>query len=167
MPGRIDSHDFDNVVLLRASAPFKSEAFYRRRNCFDKILLFNQLCKIFVVRETNQCCGSYDAVTYKAVIFLLEFINKNLGKIKSFQQFFISANLEEDTQNLLARIITLKDEKNINLQSSGYGVQFLSLICLTIFEKLLTTSRYKGNKGIFEDDDGNKYVPFLLGLDEP
>ncbi len=98
---------------------------------------------------------------------LLEFINKNLSKIKPFQEFSILANLEEDTQNLLARIVTLKDEKNLNLQSSGYGVQFLSLICLTIFEKLLTTSRYKSEKGIFEDDDGNKYVSLLLGLDEP
>jgi len=98
---------------------------------------------------------------------LLAFINENLSKIKSFQEFSILANLEEDTKNLLARIVTLKDEKNFNLQSSGYGVQFLSLICLTIFEKLLTTSKYKSEKGIFEDSDGNKYVPLLLGLDEP
>lgn len=98
---------------------------------------------------------------------LLNFINENLCKIKSFQEFSISANLEEDTQNLLARIVTLKDEKNINLQNSGYGVQFLSLICLTIFEKLLITSKYKREKGVFEDDEGNKYVSLLLGLDEP
>ena len=72
---------------------------------------------------------------------LLKFINENLSKIKSFQEFSILANLEDDTRNLLARIVTLKDENNINLQSSGYGVQFLSLICLTIFEKLLTISK--------------------------
>lgn len=98
---------------------------------------------------------------------LLKFINENLSKIKSFQEFSILANLEDDTQNLLARIVTLKDEKNLNLQSSGYGVQFLSLICLTIFEKLLITSKYKREKGVFEGDDGNKYIPLLLGLDEP
>lgn len=98
---------------------------------------------------------------------LLNFINENLRKIKSFQEFSIFANLEEDTQNLLARIVTLKDEKDLNLQSSGYGVQFLSLICLTIFEKLLITSKHKREKGVFEDDDRNKYVPLLLGLDEP
>jgi len=98
---------------------------------------------------------------------LLSFINENLSKIKPFNEFSILANLEEDTQNLLARIVTLKDEKNINLQNSSYGVQFLSLICLTIFEKLLTTSKYKREKGVFEDDEGNKYVSLLLGLDEP
>lgn len=108
-----------------------------------------------------------DLIDRKGVSKLLNFINKNLGKIKSFHEFSILANVEEDTQNLLARIVTLKDEQNINLQSSGYGVQFLSLICLTIFEKLLTTSKYRREKGIFEDKDGNKYVPLLLGLDEP
>lgn len=108
-----------------------------------------------------------DFINREGLDKLLEFINENLSKIKPFREFSISANLEEDTQNLLARIVTLKDEKNLNLQSSGYGVQFLSLICLTIFEKLLTTSRYKSEKGIFEDDEGNKYVSLILGLDEP
>ncbi len=98
---------------------------------------------------------------------LLAFINENLAKIKSFQEFSILADLEKDPRNLLARIVTLKDENNLNLQSSGYGIQFLSLICLTIFEKLLSATKYKSDKGIFEDNDGNKYVAVLLGLDEP
>ena len=108
-----------------------------------------------------------DFIDLESLNKLLKFINENLSKIKFFNEFSIFANLEEDTQNLLARIVTLKDEKNFNLQNSGYGVQFLSLICLTIFEKLLTKSKYKREKGVFEDDDENKYIPLLLGLDEP
>jgi len=108
-----------------------------------------------------------DFIDQESLNNLLEFINKNLNKIKFFNKFSILANLEEDTQNLLARIVTLKDENNFNLHSSGYGVQFLSLICLTIFEKLLTLNKYKREKGVFEDDNGNKYIPLLLGLDEP
>ena len=108
-----------------------------------------------------------DFIDRKGLDELLKFVNENLGKIKSFKDFSIMANVEDDTQNVLTRIVTLKDEKNFNLQSSGYGVQFLSLICLTIFEKLLTTSKSKREKGIFEDEDGNKYVSLLLGLDEP
>jgi len=109
-----------------------------------------------------------DFIDRESLNKLLKFINEeNLSKIKFFNEFSIFANLEKDTQNLLARMVTLKDEKNFNLHSSGYGVQFLSLICLTIFEKLLTMSKYKREKGVFEDDDGNKYVPLLPGLDEP
>jgi len=109
-----------------------------------------------------------DFIDRESLNKLLKFINEeNLSKIKFFNEFSIFANLEKDTQNLLARIVTLKDEKNFNLQNLGYGVQFLSLICLTIFEKILTTSKYKREKGVFEDDDGNKYISLLLGLDEP
>lgn len=31
----------------------------------------------------------------------------------------------------------------------------------------MTTSKYRRERGIFEDSDGNKYIPLLLGLDEP
>jgi len=98
---------------------------------------------------------------------LLEFTNAILKRVKPFREFSISAGLEQDSQNVLARIVTLKDEKNLDLESSGYGVQFLSLICLIIFEKLLIASKYKREKGIFEDNDGKKYIPLVLGLDEP
>lgn len=98
---------------------------------------------------------------------LLEFMNDILKKVKPFREFSILASQEQDSQNVLARIVTLKDEKGLNLESSGYGVQFLSLICLTIFQKLLTISKYRRERGIFEDNDGNKYIPLLLGLDEP
>lgn len=108
-----------------------------------------------------------DFIDRKELDKLLNFINDNLSKIKPFKEFSILANMEEDTQNLLTRIVTLKDERNFNLQNSGYGIQFLSLICLTIFEKLLVISKYKSEKGILEDKDGNKCIPLLLGLDEP
>ncbi|MDR9459503.1 MAG: AAA family ATPase, partial [Dehalococcoidia bacterium] len=122
---------------------------------------------IFTKYLNGKGIDDLDMIDRNELLKLLEFINENLSKIKSFKEFSIQANLDEDTQNLLARIVTLKDENNINLASSGYGVQFLSLICLTIFEKLLTASKYKREKGIFEDNDGNKCIPLLLGLDEP
>jgi len=108
-----------------------------------------------------------DFIDGDKVTKLLGFMNDILKKVKPFREFSIMASQEDDSQNVLARIVTLKDEKGLNLESSGYGVQFLSLICLTIFERLLTTSKYKRERGIFEDSDGNKYIPLLLGLDEP
>jgi len=97
---------------------------------------------------------------------LLEFINECLGKIKSFKDFSISANADSDARNLLARIICLKDDQDFNLQQSGYGVQYTSLICLTIFEKLMGRGLSR-DKEYFEDEDGKKYASMILGLDEP
>lgn len=98
---------------------------------------------------------------------LLVFINDKLKKIKSFKEFSITANFEDDPGEILAKIVTLKDEQNFSLQNSGYGVQFLSLICLVIFEKLLVTGKYKKEKGYFEDEKGKRYTSLILGLDEP
>ena len=98
---------------------------------------------------------------------LLEFMNDILKNVKPFREFSIKASLEQDSQNVLARLVTLKDEKNFDLESSGYGVQFLSLICLIVFEKLLAVSKYKREKRVFEDNNGKKYISLLLGLDEP
>ena len=97
---------------------------------------------------------------------LLQFINDLLIKIKAFKDFSISANTDNDARNLLARIICLKDDRDFNLQQSGYGVQYISLICLTIFEKLISRLHAK-KKNYFEDKKGKKYSSIILGLDEP
>ena len=122
--------------------------------------IFNKYLEVTDIKDL-------DLIDKQGLSKLLEFINSKLNKIKFFQDFAISADLETDTQNLIARIIALKDEQHIYLQRSGYGVQFLSLICLTIFEKLLTINKYKAQKNIFKNDEGNNYVSLLLGLDEP
>lgn len=98
---------------------------------------------------------------------ILRFINENLSRIKAFRDYSLSANLENDIHNLVARIITLKDENDLDLHNSGYGVQFLSLICLAILEKLLTITTYRGEKAVFHDNDGKRHISLVLGLDEP
>lgn len=60
----------------------------------------------------------------------------------------------------------MKDDQDFNLQQSGYGVQYISLICLTIFEKLMNSGLAKDRK-YFEDEEGKIYASMILGLDEP
>lgn len=158
-PSSVKSLNYVHYDSLRNPA---SELSFDKRKGVGRFLnhIFNKYLEAKGIEDI-------DFIDREGLNGLLKFINENLIKIKSFKEFSILANVEEDTHNLLARIVTLKDEKDLNLQRSGYGVQFLSLICLTIFEKLLITSRYKHEKGIFEDEDGNKYVSLLLGLDEP
>ncbi|MBN1999158.1 AAA family ATPase [candidate division KSB1 bacterium] len=97
---------------------------------------------------------------------LLGYINANLIKIKSFKDFSIKANTDEDVRNLLARIINLRDDQNFELQRSGYGLQFASMISLAILEKLLGKNVSK-DKYFFEDENGLKFSSMIIGLDEP
>jgi putative ATP-dependent endonuclease of OLD family len=124
----------------------------------------NHIFNKFMSMDPDREMDFVDRVEFEK---LLSFINQNLKKIKPFQEFSISARVEQDTQDLIARVVTLRDENNISLQNSGYGIQFMTLVCLTIFEKLLFTNRYRLEKGVFLDEEGKRHIAVLLGLDEP
>ncbi|MFA6322935.1 MAG: AAA family ATPase [Candidatus Buchananbacteria bacterium] len=98
---------------------------------------------------------------------LLSDINSKMTKLKSFTDFNINANSESDLEKLLARMIVLKDEKGNLLAKAGYGVQFLILISLSILEKIQIINEQKREGGIFESEDGKKYISLIIGLDEP
>lgn len=99
---------------------------------------------------------------------LIEFINSKTSKIKSFKDFEIIASCDDDIENLLSKIVVLKDSKGDSLTKSGYGVQFLILVTLSILDKIQVIVRQRKNKGIFEDQENNtKSISLVLGLDEP
>lgn len=104
----------------------------------------------------------------KKITALLKSINQKVSKIKSFKDFGISASSEDDVENMLSKIVVLKDGKGDNLNKSGYGVQFLILVTLSILEKLQSIRQQRGERGIFEDETtGKKSISLVLGLDEP
>lgn len=99
---------------------------------------------------------------------LLTDINKKIVKLKSFNDFKISAWTESDLDSLLPKVIVLKDDKGEQLAKSGYGVQFLILITLSILERIQAIKEQRKEKGIFEKaDDHTKYISLVIGLDEP
>jgi putative ATP-dependent endonuclease of the OLD family len=99
--------------------------------------------------------------------FLIE-INQCLQKIKSFKDFSVQAIREENKENLLAKLILLADGNNRALESLGYGVQFSIIITLSIFERLLSLSKQRLDRCIIADSSNSeKYIPILIGFDEP
>lgn len=60
-----------------------------------------------------------------------------LNNISAIERFKISPKIEEDKKDMLSRIFTLKDENNISISETGYGVQFNLLLILSILEKLI------------------------------
>ena len=99
---------------------------------------------------------------------LLSNINSKLSKIKAIKDFHLSAIIEDNTEELIPKLISLKDEKNNDLVKSGYGVQFLLLITLSILDKLQFILNQRGEKGLFENEEnGEKAISLIIGLDEP
>jgi putative ATP-dependent endonuclease of OLD family len=75
---------------------------------------------------------------------------------------------DDDLENLLSKIVVLKDSKGENLTRAGYGVQFIILVTLSILERIQFIKQQRKDRGIFEDEQtGTKAISLVLGLDEP
>lgn len=98
---------------------------------------------------------------------LLVFVNDNIVKIKTFNDFDISAVSDDKLESLLPKILVFEDENNNPLSQSGYGIQFLILITLSILEKVENIINKQVSNTIFETSDGKKYISLIIGLDEP
>ena len=99
---------------------------------------------------------------------LISDLNSKLIKIKAFKDYGVSASVENKIEDLIPKLITLKDVKGDAISKSGYGVQFLLLVTLSILDKLQTITELRGESGIFENEEnGEKSISMVLGLDEP
>jgi putative ATP-dependent endonuclease of OLD family len=99
---------------------------------------------------------------------LISSINDKISKIKSFKDFGISAEQEDDLESLLSKVVVLKDDKGDNLAKAGYGVQFLIIVTLFILEKMYFIKQQRKDKGVFEDENSKtRSISLVLGLDEP
>lgn len=102
-----------------------------------------------------------EGITYlnKSAIKRLEKYTESILKnIEAFNRFDIRPLVEQNNQEMLARIMALKDSNRVNVSEIGYGAQYNMLIVLSILEKII--SHVKKVK-----DD--KQLQTLLILDEP
>lgn len=98
---------------------------------------------------------------------LLIFVNSNISKIQAFNDFNINAVSDNELENLLPKMLIFEDGNNNPLSQTGYGIQFLILITLSILEKVENIISKKQSNTIFESSDNKKYISIILGLDEP
>ncbi len=128
-----------------------------------------------IILKHLQASGTTDAdfVDTTKTDELSAYINTVICKIKAFKQYSISVEVERDVENLLSRILTLKDGNNMYIHQSGYGVQFLAIITLTILQKILETMELKRDRGVYEyrepedSEEVKKAISLVVGFDEP
>jgi len=98
---------------------------------------------------------------------VLNYVNKNITRIKIFKDFNIHVIHDKELENLLPKMLVFEDNNENLLSKTGYGVQFLILITLSILEKIEYILNKKNANNIFETEDGKKYISLVIGLDEP
>lgn len=110
----------------------------------------------------------HDFINEENVNELIQNINNKIVNIKTFKDFLIEAAFDKDLNNILSRIIVLQDDQGVSLSKSGYGVQFLLLIVLSILERIQWIYDVRKDEVIFNDISNNtKHLSLVIGLDEP
>lgn len=94
-----------------------------------------------------------------AIKKLEKYTESILKNISAFNRFGIQPIIEQNNQEMLTRIMALKDTNNINISEVGYGVQYNMLIVLSILERIISYAKR------MKDDE--KQLQTLLIFDEP
>lgn len=134
-----------------------------------------RLVKNYVSTQSDINLPKKNFVNETEVNLLVDSLNNTVGKLKAFNDFGIKAGVENDLESLLPKMVSLVDINGDSLTRSGYGVQFLILVTLSILDKIQTIIEQKWRQNaIFEGEEivnGKteklKYISLVLGLDEP
>lgn len=94
-----------------------------------------------------------------AIKRLEKYVDSILKNIEAFNRFNIQPLAEQNNQEMLTRIMVLKDANNVSVSQIGYGVQYNMLIVLSILEKIISHAKK------LKDDD--RKLQTLLIFDEP
>lgn len=114
----------------------------------------NYIVKRFIEQEEEGI-----AYLNKSAIKRLEkYVASILKNIEAFNRFDIQPLVEQNNQEMLTRIMVLKDSNRVNVSEIGYGAQYNMLIVLSILERIINHVKK------VKDD---KQLQTLLILDEP
>lgn len=142
--------------------PKEEFSLYRRRGV-GKFL--NYLSEKFI--KANKELFESEMINEEISSKLTKYFNDRIGKLKMFKEFKLNITVEEDTADLLCRILSIIDDNGYDLTKTGYGVQFSLLIDLTILQKLISLKKYKNRRECLFEDNNNVSISLILGLDEP
>ncbi|WP_182201036.1 ATP-dependent nuclease [Paraliobacillus salinarum] len=102
---------------------------------------------------------------------VIEVLNGQIKKLNGLSTEKVEAYINNDNENLINRIVEIGDSFKRNLNDLGDGIRYGFNIFLHILELLVhlktTTKEENFEKLMISMPDDKKYLPLILGLDEP
>lgn len=98
-------------------------------------------------------------------------VNSKFEKLNGLSREKIEVYLNNDKENIINRLLEIGDSTGRNISKLGDGLQYSFNIFLNILELLVhlkVTKRPEDYENLlFKNEDGEKYLPLIIGLDEP
>ncbi len=156
---------FRNLNFIKYDSlrtPKEELSFYKGKGV-GKFLEF--LVSKFLVQ--SKLVSDVDLINPEIVKEITGYVNKILEKLKVFKQYSIKASSENDLNNLIFRILTIKNSRDFDIQRIGYGIQCSILIVLSILERLVYMVQDKRRQDAIFTYVGQRNISLVLGFDEP
>lgn len=119
----------------------------------------------------NKNIEEMDLLNKSDIEVVINDVNDKFKKINGFSSENIGAYLSDDKENIIDRLLEIGDDSGRNISKLGDGLQYSFNIFLNILELLVylkTTKKEEDYESIFiNDESGKRYLPIILGLDEP
>lgn len=97
-------------------------------------------------------------------------INQNLAKLNTITGDTIQAYIDDNPEQILCRVLGLGDINGHDMSELGEGIQYAFNIILQIVENIYSIKSSRKHEKFEERlivDEGRKYYPIILILDEP
>lgn len=161
--GEISSAKIRNLNFIKYSSlrSPKDELSFDKNKGVGKVLSF--MVKKYLDNKKRDTTRITDFINEDEFHNLRVFINEKINLIDIFKQFSINAYLEDSLDALLYKMLVLKEKGKYNLEYSGHGVQFFSMISLVLLEHIIKILEYKNPS----DENINQYISVIMCLDEP
>lgn len=100
---------------------------------------------------------------------LRSYINERFKKIQGFKLYGLEAAVDDEVSNMLKEIFYLSDGER-NVDKAGAGVQYVAMASISVLSyitKLFSSKTQSFDERLSTSDDGRKYLPIILAIDEP
>ncbi|OQD59852.1 putative endonuclease [Methanobrevibacter arboriphilus JCM 13429 = DSM 1125] len=120
----------------------------------------------FMVERVVDNKSPEDIIQNDSMDEIVDELNSHFEKIKIFSDLGIKTAIETDIVDLVRRSLTMIDLNEFNISNSGDGTQYSIVILLSLIDYLLKITKLNNSK-YFVDENGEKTIFLILGLDEP
>ncbi|HEY5525415.1 MAG TPA: TOPRIM nucleotidyl transferase/hydrolase domain-containing protein [Clostridium sp.] len=112
-----------------------------------------------------------DLINKASVDEVISEVNSIFSKLNGLSSETIEVYLSDNKENIINRLLEIGDTNGRCLSSLGDGLQYSFNIFLNILELIVhlkTTKKEEDYENLMiKDKEGKKYLPLIIGLDEP
>ena len=123
----------------------------------------NFIIESFINKNTIK---SEDIINMDKVSEITNYVDKCIENIEIIKNANINSKIDNSVLELLPKLLGLKNDNNISINSMGSGTRYFAFVFFEILNAIVINLKYSDNC-IITTESGNRILPLIILLDEP